>query len=144
MCALTTSERGSAAAELVLLTPLLILVLLFVVFCGKLAHISLRLNDAAHQAARAATLTREPSQATASARGTAEAALASAGINCRSLAVTAGTGQFRPGGAVNVTLTCRVDVSQLTMLGVPGTHVVTASSSSPLDTHRGITTGGTP
>lgn len=71
--ALRRDERGSTAAELTLLTPLLILLLLFVVFCGRLADTKLRINDVAHQAARAATLARTPSQATANAQATASA-----------------------------------------------------------------------
>lgn len=135
--ALRRDERGSAAAELTLLTPLLILLLLFVVFCGRLADTKLRINDVAHQAARAATLARTPSQATANAQATASAALASAGITCQSLSVSTDTQGLKPGSTVTVTVSCSVGLGDLTSLGVPGSRTFQSSFSSPVDVWRG-------
>lgn len=134
-------ERGSAAMELTLLTPLLILLLLFVVLCGRLVDAKLRLNDVAHQAARAATLARAPAQAMADARATADTALASAGITCRSLTVSTNTEGLRPGSTVTVTVSCTVGLSDLTLLGVPGSRILESSFSSPVDVWRGETVG---
>jgi Flp pilus assembly protein TadG len=140
MARLLQDERGSAAAELTLLTPLLILLLLFVVLCGRLADTKLRLNDVAHQAARAATLARTPSQASADVRATADAALASAAITCRSLTVSTDTQGLRPGSTVTVTVSCSVGLSDLTLLGVPGSRTLESSFSSPVDVWRATTT----
>lgn len=140
MTGLRHDERGSVAAELTLLTPLLILLLLFVVFCGRLADTKLRMNDVAHQAARAATLARTPSQAAANAQATASAALASAGISCQSLAVSTDTQGLRPGSTVTVTVSCRVGLEDLTSLGVPGSRTFESSFSSPIDVWRGTPT----
>lgn len=141
-------ERGSAAAELTLLTPLLIVLLLFVVFCGRLADTKLRINDVAHQAARAATLARSPSQATSNAQATASAALASAGITCQSLSVSTDTQGLKPGSTVTVTVSCSVGLGDLTSLGVPGSRTFESSFSSPVDVWRGTSTlaqaGGAP
>jgi Flp pilus assembly protein TadG len=137
---LRRDERGSAAAELTLLTPLLILLLLFVVLCGRLADTKLRINDVAHQAARAATLARTPSQATANAQTTASAALASAGITCQSLTVSTDTQGLKPGSTVTVTVSCSVGLGDLTMLGVPGSRTFESSFSSPVDVWRGTST----
>jgi Flp pilus assembly protein TadG len=69
----------------VLLTPLLILFVLFIVGLGRLAHARAMVNDAAAQAARAATLQYlSPRQAAAAAQQTAADALASAGLACAS------------------------------------------------------------
>ncbi|HVV12111.1 TadE/TadG family type IV pilus assembly protein [Amycolatopsis sp.] len=133
-------ERGSVAAELALLTPLLVLLLLFIVLCGRIADTELRINDVAHQAARAATLARTTTQATANAQSTASAALASAGITCHSLTVSTDTQGLKPGSTVTVTVSCSVGLGDLTMLGVPGTRVFRASFSSPVDVWRGTTT----
>ncbi len=137
---LQRNERGSAAAELTLCTPLLILLLLFVVFCGRVADTSERLNDVAHQAARAATLARSSGQAVASAQSTASEALASAGINCQSLSVSTDTQGLRPGSTVTVTVSCTVGLGDLTMLGLPGSRTFESSFSSPVDVYRGTTT----
>jgi Flp pilus assembly protein TadG len=137
---LQSNERGSAAAELVLCTPLLILLLLFVVFCGRVADTSERLNDVAHQAARAATLARTSGQAVASAQSTATEALASAGINCQSLSVSTDTQGLEPGSTVTVTVSCTVGLGDLTMLGLPGSRTFQSSFSSPVDVYRGTST----
>ena len=64
---LKREETGSVVAELVLLTPLLILVLLFVVALGRLAGARIDVDGAAAQAARAASIARDPATATAMA-----------------------------------------------------------------------------
>jgi len=133
-------ERGSVAAELTLLTPLLILLLLLVVLCGRMVDTKLRINDVAHQAARAASLTRTPSQAAAAAQSTAAAALASAGITCRHLGVATDTNGLRPGSTITVTVSCSVGLDDLTMLDVPGSRTFQSSFSSPVDAWRGTTT----
>ncbi|MYW90488.1 pilus assembly protein [Amycolatopsis rubida] len=139
MRSLRDDERGSATAELVLLTPVLIMMLLFIIFCGRLADANLRLEDAAHQAARAASLARSMANARNDAHATASAALANAGITCLSLAVTVHTAGFRPGGIVSVEVTCTVGLSDLALLGMPGSTQLSASFSSPVDTYRGTT-----
>jgi len=137
--ALRDDERGSATAELVLLTPVLIIMLLFIVFCGRLADATLRLEDATHQAARAASLARSTTSAQNDAQATASAALADAGITCQSLAVIVDTAGLRPGATVSVDVTCTVGLSDLALLGVPGSTTLSASFSSPVDTYRGVT-----
>ncbi|MET8763053.1 TadE/TadG family type IV pilus assembly protein [Lentzea sp. NPDC004782] len=137
---LLQDQRGSTAAELTLLTPLLVLLLLFVVFCGRLADTKLRINDAAHQAARAATVARTPSQATNNAQATASAALASAGITCQALSVSTDTQGLEPGSTLTVTVSCCIGLQDLTLLGVPGSRTFESSFSSPVDVWRGTST----
>ncbi|MEV6236757.1 TadE/TadG family type IV pilus assembly protein [Lentzea sp. NPDC051838] len=132
-------ERGSAAAELALGAPVLVLLLLFVVLCGRLATTQIQVNDAAHQAVRAATLTRTPAQATSSARETAAAALAAASVTCRSLAVSIDSAGFRPGSTVTATISCTIDLRDLSGLGVPASRTFSCSFSSVVDTWRGAT-----
>lgn len=134
-------ENGSATAELTLLSPLLILMLLFVVFCGLLSDTRLRVEDAAHQAARAASLARSTTTAQISAQSTAQSALAGAGVTCRTVDVTVNTAGLRPGSTVTATVACVVGLSDLTMLGVPGATTLSASFSSPVDVYRGAEVG---
>ncbi|WTW98223.1 pilus assembly protein [Streptomycetaceae bacterium NBC_01309] len=131
-------ERGSAAVELVLLVPLLILVLLLVVALGRFASARGLVDDAAHQAARAASLTRSAAAAEQAAYQAAHAALDGAGVTCTGLAVTVDTGGFTPGGRVRVTVSCTVSLAEMTALGLPGHRTLKGEASSVLDEHRGI------
>ncbi len=129
-------ERGSATVELALVAPLLVLMLMFVVFCGRLADTRLRLADAAHQAARAATMARSATAAEADATSTARRALAEAGIGCRSVSVAPDVHGLRPGGAVNVRVSCVVGMSDLALLVLPGSTTLAATASSVVDVYR--------
>ena len=136
-------DDGSASTELVLVTPLLVVLLLFVVLAGRLAHADLQVTDAAHQAARAASLSRSAADARTAALHTAQASLADQGLTCTALTVDTDTSRFRPGGSVTVSLTCAVSLADLAGLGVPGTTAMNARHTSPLDRFRG-TTGARP
>jgi len=132
----TDAERGSVAAELTVLTPLLLMMLLFVVLCGRLAGTRLRLDDVAHQAARAASAARTVGGAQSDAQSTAQAALAAAGISCRSLQVTVDTAGLQPGSTVTATVSCTVGLGDLSLLAVPGSKQLSASFTSPVDVYR--------
>lgn len=137
LAAWARDERGSAAVELVLLVPVLVMLLLLVVTVGRFASARGLVDDAAQQAARAASLTRNPDTAEKTARTTAQHALDGAGVACASLAVTVDTSRFAPGGRVRVTVACTVSLAEMGALGVPGHRTLTASASSVLDVHRG-------
>jgi Flp pilus assembly protein TadG len=133
--------RGSVTVELVLIFPILILLLWFLVYCGRLTDSRLRIEDAAHQAARAATLDRDRPTAAADARSTAARALRRAGLTCQDLAVTT-RGTLRAGSTVTVDVTCTVGLHDLALLLVPGTTALTARSVAPVDVFRSTTTTG--
>lgn len=129
-------EAGSVTAELVLLTPLLILMLLFVVALGRVAGARLDVDGAAAQAARAASIARDPTTATAMAQETATAALGSDGVTCADLTVSTNTAQFTPGGSVAVTVTCTVGLSDLTGLRLPTAQSISSTATSVIDLYR--------
>jgi Flp pilus assembly protein TadG len=131
-------DGGSVTVELVVLSPLLILLALFVVGLGRLAEAELIVDDAAHQAARAASLARAPRSARAQATVAAQAVIDRHRASCVHLALSVDTSQLRPGGSVTTQVTCAVALSDLTGLGLPGHRLVTASFTSPVDIHRGI------
>ena len=133
---LRRDESGSVTAELVLLTPLLILLLLFVVALGRLSGARLEVDGAAAQAARAASIARDPATATAMATQTATAALGSDHVTCGQLTVVTDTAQFVPGGSVAVTVTCHVALSALTGLRLPASESVTSRVTAVIDTFR--------
>ncbi|MEU6379275.1 TadE family protein [Streptomyces sp. NPDC046909] len=127
--------RGSVTVELVLTIPILILMLWFLVYCGRLSDTRLQIEDAAHQAARAATLDRSQSAAVTDARLTAASALSGAGVTCQSLSVTV-HGSLQDGSTVRVAVSCTVGLHDLALLQVPGTTVLTAEFASPVDVYR--------
>jgi Flp pilus assembly protein TadG len=133
---LRREETGSVTAELVLLTPLLILLLLFVVSLGRLAGARLDVDGAAAQAARAASLARDPATATAIAQQTAAAALGSDDVTCAQLSVNTDTGQFMPGGSVAVTVTCSVSLSDLSGLRLPASQSISSRFVATIDQYR--------
>lgn len=133
-------DCGSVAAEVTIAAPVLAMLLVFV---GVVAHrgvdARIRLDDAAHQAARAASIERTPAAASLAAQITATGALASAGVACRSLSVDTATGGLIPGGTVTVTVSCAVDFGGALILGVPGGKTLSSSAAEPTDVWRSTT-----
>lgn len=129
-------ETGSVTAELVLLTPLFILLLLFVVALGRLAGARLDVDGAASQAARAASIARDPASAAAIAQQTAHAALGTDDVTCAHLSVITDTAQFAPGGSVAVTVTCGVSLSDLSGLRLPVSESVSSHFVAVIDRYR--------
>lgn len=137
-----TADAGSSTIEVTLLTPLLVGVLLFVVLCGRLVSVQLDVDAAASGAARTGSIARSESAARAQAERTARETLAARGIICQDASVSVSTGGLQPGGAVTVTVSCRVPLADLVLLGVPGSRVVSATATSPIDQWRGSALGG--
>ncbi|MFD5317591.1 TadE/TadG family type IV pilus assembly protein [Streptomyces sp. NPDC127098] len=133
------TDRGSAAAELVLLIPALLLVLYLIVYSERGPESRMRLDDAAHQAARAASQARTPAAAIADAESTATAALARAGISCRTFTVEM-VGSLQPGSTVTVDIACSVGLEDLSMLPLPGTTVLEADFAAVVDRYRAAAT----
>lgn len=133
-------DRGSVAAEVTLLTPLLIMLLVLVaVVVHRGVAARLYLDDAAHQAARAASLQRSVPEATAAADSTARAALSPAVVACRAPQISTDTGGLVPGGTITVTLTCTLDWRDGLIAGIPGHTVLSATATEPVDTWRSPT-----
>src|SRR5438309_1192339 len=101
------ADRGSVAAEVTLVTPFLIMLLVFVaVVIHRGVDARLRIDDAAHEAARAASIERSAPAAITAAQATASSALSTAGVVCESLGVDTDASGLVAGGAVTVTVTC--------------------------------------
>ncbi|MEW6475432.1 MAG: TadE/TadG family type IV pilus assembly protein [Actinomycetota bacterium] len=128
-------ERGSTSLEAVLLVPVLIVVLGITLGLGRVVAGRNDADDAAREAARAASLTRSAADAGAAASGAAARRLAADESVCRDPAIETDTTGFHPGGTVAVSVTCSVDLA--------GTHLpararVMARSVQPLDPFRGL------
>lgn len=133
-------ERGSAAIEAAIGVPAFALFVGLIIFGGRTATTHEALQSAAADAARSASLARDADVARAAAREAATASITNQQIGCSAINVDVDTTDFskQPGvpGSVNVTVSCRLDLSDLAVPGVPGSRVLQATMSSPLDTWR--------
>jgi Flp pilus assembly protein TadG len=125
------------AVELALLTPLLMLFGLLAVGLGRLGSARLEVDSAARQAARAASIARDPDTAAREARTAAVQTLTGGRLTCAELTVAVDLYRFQPGGMVRVRVACTVRLTDVTMSGLPGSHTVTSTSVSVVDVHRG-------
>ncbi|MBA0049773.1 pilus assembly protein TadE [Streptomyces sp. AJS327] len=132
----SSSERGSATTELVILIPLLILVALITVALGRLVDARLVVSDAAHQAARAASIARSEEAARSAARQAVAAALRDAGAACARTQIVVDTDGLTPGGAIRTGVECTTTLGDLTRTGFPGQVTLTEHALSPIDAFR--------
>jgi Flp pilus assembly protein TadG len=120
----------------VLLTPVFFLLLLLVVYAGRLSSARGEVTAAAATAARTASIYANadgPARADAAARES----LSDRSITCPNLAVVT---DYTPGGGlvyVDVTVTCGLRMSDLGALGLPGVQTVTAEAREVIDQYRG-------
>ncbi len=139
-------EAGAAVVELVVLTPVLVALLLFMVLAGRVVVATGELDATARDAARAASLSRSPAAAVRAAEQAAAADLAQTRrLACRSLAVQVDTAGFRPhqtamgptAGTVTVSVRCQLQLADLA-LGLPGTRLVERRATAPVDAFREV------
>ncbi len=132
-------ERGSAALELVIIAPGLLLVLAVLIFAGRVAIAQQSVDSAAADAARSASISRTQDAAGGAARTAASSSLANQGLRCLTTGTSVDTSGFAsPVGTpafVTATVTCTVNLSDLGA-PIPGTRTVTGTVRSPLDTYR--------
>jgi Flp pilus assembly protein TadG len=133
-------ERGSAAIEAAILAPPLLVLIGLAIVGGRIQIAGGAIEAAAHDAARAASISRTAGQAQTSAYAAAGATLGQQGLHCANLAVQVDTAGFAvPVGqpaTVAVTVSCVVDFSDLVADGLPGSKTLNASFVSVLDTFR--------
>lgn len=131
------SDRGALAIQAAVMVPLLSIIVLTMLFAGRLVDTNLGVQQAAHEAARAASLTTNPVAAAAAAQQSAQQYLGNETMGCAVLNVATNTTQFQPGGYVEVTVTCTTDLSDMAVLAVPGTKTFSATALEVVDTFRG-------
>ncbi len=133
----TTTHRrdhGSAAVELVLLTPVLVALLLFVVFAGRAGEGMSELRHAADQGARAASQASR-TRMTDVARRAVLSDLEASGLSCVDPSVAVRIHTASGAQSVTVTVGCSISNQGLGLLGV-NTRPVQASSTEIIDRFR--------
>ena len=128
-------DRGSTAVEIALAVPIGVALLLLLITAARYSSATIEVQSTAGAAARAASLARSPAAASTAASH-ASATL----TGCTTRTITVDTSAFHPGGQVTVEVTCTISVRSLTGFGAPGSLTATATSTSPLDVYRSVTT----
>lgn len=130
-------ERGSVSVELVLITPVLVGLLCLTVAFGRIQNARADVEAASRAAARAASVERNAPAARIAGERAAAAELDAGGYRCDSLRVDVDTTGFAADASVTASVSCTVHLSDVTGMGIPSSHTLTARFSEPIDRYRG-------
>jgi Flp pilus assembly protein TadG len=128
-------DRGSVATEMVLLTPVLVTLLLFIAYAGRSGVAVEQVRHAADQGARAASLVRASAMSSA-ASSAALADLRDNSVSCGSPSVSTSTSTSGGLRTVTVVVSCAVPRRGLALLGADS-RTVSARSTEVIDRYRG-------
>jgi Flp pilus assembly protein TadG len=134
-------ERGSVSVEMAMLAPVFALLLFASIWFGRIAVATNAIDVAAHDAARAASISRTASSAATNAEAAANQALDQQGLDCvggpNVQPDTSGFGQTDVDlEFVTVTIVCDVSFNDIAFPGVPRTWTVESTFISPIDVFR--------
>lgn len=134
---LQPSDAGAVVTETVLLIPVFGVLMLLVVFVGRITNADLDVEAAARDAARAASIANSAAQAQSAALASATAALEGDRIRCTHLGVDVDTSRFSAGGSVAVTISCAVALTDVAGIKLPGSKTLSARAIEVVDRYRG-------
>ncbi len=133
-------DRGSAAIEAAIIVPGLIMLVCLAIAGGRLVTSGAKIDAAAEDAAREASIHRTAASAQEAANTAAAESLDDQGIKCASSNVNVNaSGLNVPVGqvaTVTVTVTCTVNLSDLLLPGTPGSRTLTSTATSVVDQYR--------
>jgi len=127
---------GSVSVEMVILTPILVTLMLFVVHLGRSGGAMEQVRHAADEGARAASIVSRPAMG-AVARSVASADLSANGLNCSSTSVSVKVSASAT-PSITVTVSCTVNTQGTALLGAAA-RVLVASSTEVIDRYRSNT-----
>jgi Flp pilus assembly protein TadG len=131
-------DDGSLTVELVVLTPVLFAMALMVLIFGRVAESHQQVVNAATAGAEAAATLPDPTTAQAGASIDAAVDVAGQAHTCVHSQVTTDVSHFQAGGWVSVTVQCQVALADLSVSGMPGSVLVRASATAPIDPYRSV------
>ena len=130
------SEAGSAAAEIVILTPVLVLLALLFVLGGRLANALQEVGDAARTSVESAVISSTASSAQAQALAASGYEISHDGLQCAPYSLTTDLTHFTPGGSVSVQLRCGVGLVTLGIPGLPGSVTLSGDAFAGIELYR--------
>ena len=131
-------EEGQAIAELVIVAPVLMLVIVLMIAIGRIDSAQGDVQSAARAAAQAAVVQDNATDAQTQALAAVTSTLANTGLTCPAPQVSTDTSDFTAGGSVSVTVTCVTSLADVSVPGVPGTKTLSATSQAPIDPFRAV------
>jgi len=134
----TREELGSLTVELVVLTPVLFALGLAALAFGRVSEAHQQVVEASRAGAEAAAVLPDAGSARWGAAATAAVGIFDRFHTCAHSQIDTDTRHFYPGGYVTVTVACQVDLSDVSIPGVPASTTVTASATAPIDPYRAI------
>lgn len=130
-------ERGSAAVEMAIVAPAVFLLLMLVIFAGRVTEAKREVLTAATAAARSASQQSSEASARSAAEAAAAEAMDNAGLTCTPMTIEFGHMDLSPGGSVNVTVHCTADVASVATPGISPAQTVSAEATEVVDRYRG-------
>lgn len=131
-------DRGSLTVELVVLTPVLLVVVLASLVFGRVVEARQQVVESARAGAEAAAVL--PTVGTAKWVGSIDSVINLLGRShtCARATISVDTSHFVPGGYVTAHVSCLVLLSDVGFPGLPGSTTVSASATAPLDPYRSV------
>jgi Flp pilus assembly protein TadG len=131
-------DQGSLVVELVVLTPVLFAFALCALVFGRVTEARQQITASSRAAAQAAAVMPTAQSAVAAASANGVIGHYGPGQTCAQSSVVTDIANFRPGGTVTVTVTCRVHLSDLSFPGIPGSTSISVSTVAPVDPYRSV------
>lgn len=135
-----SNERGSMSVELAILAPAFLLLVGALMLAGRVALAHQDIQEAASQAARAASISRTVDEASNASQAAAQTYLANTAMHCQSVSVSNTTSSVSKAAgtpsSVTSSVSCVIQTSDLYLPGMSGTRTVSATATSVVDTYR--------
>jgi Flp pilus assembly protein TadG len=131
-------QNGSLVVELVVITPVLFILAITILAFGRVSEARQQIVEAARASAESASLLPNAASAQQGSANSAAMAAIDSSQTCAHVQVLTDVSHFFPGGFVTVTVVCEVDLSDLSVPGIPGNTVIRATSTAPIDPYRSV------
>jgi len=134
-------ERGALALELAILAPVLLVLFMFLLACGRYFQTSSLLEGAARDGARSASQARSLNDAQLRVDQAVKDAMGQGVKSCKETASGSITTAFAAGTPLSVEVTCTINYRDLGLLGLGGDTTITKRFTSSVDPYRGVRDG---
>jgi Flp pilus assembly protein TadG len=129
------------ALEMAILAPVLLVLFMFLLACGRYFQTSSLLESAARDGARSASQSRSLAEAQGRVDEAVSSTMSQAVKSCQETASGTITTAFTAGTPLSVEVTCTINYRDLGLLGLGGDTTITKRFTSSLDPYRGVRDG---